>query len=274
MIVKEEFLSKLRRAFNLNLYEARIWTALLSRGISTAGELSEIGNVPRSRAYDVLESLEKKGFVVMKLGKPIKYLAVDPGEVVDRVKKNVRIRSDEDIKKLDGLKGTPVLKELTSLHKDGVEFVEPTDLSGAIRGRHNIYTHLELMIKNAEKNITLITSSKGLLRKFDALKNEMERLKKKGVAIKIAAPITKETLPILKDLSKVAEVRDSKNINARFCIVDDKDLVFMVLDDSSVHPTYDVGVWINTPFFASALNNLFGVAWKEMKPADKITIKP
>ena len=89
MIVKEEFLSKLRRYFSLNLYEVKIWTALLSRGVSTAGELSDIANVPRSRSYDVLESLEKKGFVVMKLGKPIKYLAVPPKEVLERVKKNV-----------------------------------------------------------------------------------------------------------------------------------------------------------------------------------------
>ena len=65
MIVKEEFLNKLRQFFGLNLYEVRIWTALLSRGVSTAGELSDIGNVPRSRAYDILESLEKKGFVVV-----------------------------------------------------------------------------------------------------------------------------------------------------------------------------------------------------------------
>ena len=48
MIVKEEFLSKLRRYFSLNLYEVKIWTALLSRGVSTAGELSDIANVPRS----------------------------------------------------------------------------------------------------------------------------------------------------------------------------------------------------------------------------------
>ena len=50
MIVKEEFLGKLRRFFNLNLYEVKIWTALLSRGVSTAGELSDIANVPRSRS--------------------------------------------------------------------------------------------------------------------------------------------------------------------------------------------------------------------------------
>ena len=85
MIVKEDFLNNLRRFFSLNLYEVRIWTALLSRGVSTAGELSDIGNVPRSRAYDVLESLEKKGFIIMKLGKPIKYVAVEPLEVVERV---------------------------------------------------------------------------------------------------------------------------------------------------------------------------------------------
>ena len=90
MIVKEDFLSKLRQFFGLNLYEVRIWTALLSRGVSTAGELSDIGDVPRSRAYDVLESLEKKGFVVMKVGKPIKYLAVEPKEVVERVKKSIK----------------------------------------------------------------------------------------------------------------------------------------------------------------------------------------
>ena len=87
MIVKDDFLSKIRSLFSLNLYEARIWTALLSRGVSTAGELSDIGNVPRSRAYDVLESLEKKGFIIMKLGKPIKYLAVEPKNVVEKVKK-------------------------------------------------------------------------------------------------------------------------------------------------------------------------------------------
>ena len=87
----------------------RVWTALLSRGVSTAGELSDIGNVPRSRAYDVLESLEKKGFVVMKLGKPIKYVAVEPEEVVDRVKKLVSEQAKENVKKLDELNCRNVL---------------------------------------------------------------------------------------------------------------------------------------------------------------------
>jgi len=269
MIVKEEFLSKLRRYFSLNLYEVKIWTALLSRGVSTAGELSDIANVPRSRSYDVLESLEKKGFVVMKLGKPIKYIAVPPNEVVERVKKNMREDAEEKVKRLEKLKGTEVLGELSTLHTQGVELIEPSDLSGSLRGRHNLYNHLELMIKNAENSVTIMTTTQGLMRKVEGLKPVFEKLKKRGVKVRIAAPLTKETAVTVKDISSVAEVRHT-NSKARFAIVDGKEIVFMVLDDKDVHPTYDVGIWVNTPFFAKALEGLFDLSWKGMKSASSV----
>ncbi len=268
MIVKEEFLSKLRRYFSLNLYEVKIWAALLSRGVSTAGELSDIANVPRSRSYDVLESLEKKGFVVMKLGKPIKYIAVPPSEVLERVKKNMRSDAEEKVKRLEELKGTDVLQELNTLHTQGVELVEPADLSGSLRGRHNLYNHIELTIRNAESSVIIMTTSSGFMRKVEGLKPVFEKLKKRGVDIKIAAPITKDVLDAVRDIQTVAEVR-STEAKARFIVVDGKELIFMVLDDNEVHPTYDVGIWVNTPFFASALKGLFDLAWKEMKPVRK-----
>ena len=127
MEVNDDFLNKLRRFFGLNLYEVKVWTALLSRGVSTAGELSDIANVPRSRSYDVLESLEKKGYVVMKLGKPIKYLAIPPTEVLERVKKNKKKEADEMISRLNKLKDSDLLGELNSLHSQGIELVEPSD---------------------------------------------------------------------------------------------------------------------------------------------------
>ena len=272
MIVKEDFLSKLRQYFGLNLYEAKIWTALLSRGVSTAGELADIGNVPRSRAYDILESLEKKGFVLMKLGKPIKYIAVDPKEVVVRVQKLMRENAEEHVKRLDELKGTDLNKELELLHKQGIEFIEPTDLSGAIRGRHNIYSHLDLTIRNAEKSVTLMTTAKGLVRKAESLKPVFEKLKKKGVKVRIAAPITKESISVARELSKLAELKHVDKLASRFCIVDGKELTFMLMHDDNVHPSYDVGVWVSTPYFASALENMFELAWKDMKPLNAVKI--
>jgi len=266
MIVKEEFLSRLRKIFDLNLYEVKVWTALLSRGTSTAGELSSISDVPRSRTYDILESLEKKGFIVMKLGKPIKFVALKPEEVIERVKKNLVITAKEKSKRLEKLKGDDVLSELTGLFTDGIKYVEPTDLSGALKGRQNIYNHLDMLVREAQSTITLVTTEDGLNRKLEVLLPSFEKAKKRGVTIRIAAPITESNKQVAKDFSKVAEVKDSADLRARFLVIDGEQLMFMLLNDEDVHPTYDVGVWLNTEFFAQALEQLFEIAWKNFKP--------
>ncbi|MEK6835877.1 MAG: hypothetical protein AABX55_02540, partial [Nanoarchaeota archaeon] len=53
--------------------------------------------------------------------------------------------------------------------------------------------------------------------------------------------------------------------NARFLLVDGKELTFMVMHDDNVHPSYDIGVWVNTPYFSGALENMFELAWKDMR---------
>ncbi|MCR4284795.1 MAG: hypothetical protein NUV97_01980 [archaeon] len=265
MIVKEEFLSRLRKIFDLNLYEVKVWTALLSRGTSTAGELSSISDVPRSRTYDILESLEKKGFIVMKLGKPIKFVALKPEEVVERVKKNLVVDAREKSKRLEKLKGEEVLDELSAIFSDGIKFIEPTDLSGSLKGRQNIYNHLDMLIRDAQKTITLVTTADGLSRKLEVLLPSLEKAKKRGVRIRVAAPITAENKNVAKDFAKVCEIRNVGDLRARFMLIDGEQLMFMLLNDDEVHPSYDVGVWLNTEFFASALEQMFEIAWKSFK---------
>ncbi|RJQ17538.1 TrmB family transcriptional regulator, partial [Candidatus Woesearchaeota archaeon] len=235
-----------------------------SRGVSTAGELSDIANVPRSRSYDVLESLEKKGFIIMKIGKPIKYVAIPPSEVLERVKKKIKEDMDRQQKYLEELRGSDMLNELTLLHNKGVDLIEPADLSGSLKGRDNIYDHMELLIKEAEKSIILVTSTEGLLRKHEALKRSLKKASDRGVTIHIAAPLTKECDPVVKELKGIAEIRNI-NLNARFCIVDAEQLLFMVMSDKEVHPGYDVGIWVNTKLFANALAELFSMVWKQAK---------
>jgi sugar-specific transcriptional regulator TrmB len=265
MIVKEEFLSRLRKIFDLNLYEVKVWTALLSRGTSTAGELSNISDVPRSRTYDILESLEKKGFIIMKLGKPIKFVALKPEEVVERVKKNLIKEAQNKSKRLEKLKEDEVLGELTTLFTQGVKFVEPTDLSGSLKGRQNLYNHLDMMVRDAEETITIVTTAEGLNRKLEALLPSLQKVKKRGVKVRVAAPVDKNNVKVAKDFKKVAEVKNLQKMKARFVIIDSKQLMFMLLDDEKFHPNYDIGVWINTEFFAQALESLFDLAWKDMK---------
>jgi sugar-specific transcriptional regulator TrmB len=273
MIIKDEFLSRLRKIFDLNLYETKVWTALLSRGVSTAGELSNISDVPRSRTYDILESLEKKGFIVMKIGKPIKFVALKPEEVVERVKRNLMVGAQDKAKRLEKLRGDDVLTELNSLFSNGVKFVEPSDLSGSLRGRQNMYNHLDMMIRGADKKVTIVTTSDGLNRKLEALLPSMEKAKKRGITCRIAAPITKENLKVAKDFSKVAEVRSLPKCQGRFVIVDSAQLMFMLLDDKTIHPNYDVAIWLSTEFFAQAMEALFEESWRSFTPLSKVKKK-
>jgi len=265
MIVKEEFLSRLRKIFDLNLYEVKVWTALLSRGTSTAGELSSISDVPRSRTYDILESLEKKGFIIMKLGKPIKFVALKPGEVVERVKKNLAVETRERTKRLETLKEDDVITELTELFTKGVKFIESSDMSGSLKGRQNLYNHLDMMIREAEKSITIVTTREGINRKIEALLPSLEKCKKRGIVIRIAAPIDSNNIAVARELKKVAEVKNMEGINARFVIIDSNQVMFMLLDDEKFHPNYDICIWVNTDFFAKALEQMFELAWSDMK---------
>jgi HTH-type transcriptional regulator, sugar sensing transcriptional regulator len=264
MIVQKDFLNKLKD-FGLNSYESKLWIALLSRGVSTAGELSDISNVPRSRAYDVLESLEKKGFIVVKVGKPIKYLAVPPAEVVERVKKKVVEEADMKHKILSELKGSDILGELNTLHTEGVKLVDPTDKSGSFRGRDKVHEHLSTMVKNAKKSVTLMLTSKdGLERKFNLLASQFKKAAKNGVEVRVSVPLTADAETVAQ-LSKIAKVKQHKDSKARFCLVDNKELLLFLTDDLKVHKSYDCAVWVEAPQFVEYFGSLFDKDWKAGK---------
>jgi HTH-type transcriptional regulator, sugar sensing transcriptional regulator len=264
MIVEKKFLNKLKQ-FGLNSYEAKIWAALLSRGVSTAGELAEISNVPRSRSYDVLESLEKKGFIIMKIGKPIKYLAVNPSEVLDRVKKNTLDEAQKQAEAVDEIRTTDAFEQLEGLYNNGVEMVDPNEMSGSFKSRDHVYSQIDIMIKNSENSIFLMTTEEGLIRKIKQFRRQLKKANERGVEIKILAPITDKAKPYIEEVSDFVEIRSADKIKSRFCIVDEKQIIFMLLEDKTVDPSFDAGVWISTEFFAQAINKMFNQVWIEAK---------
>jgi sugar-specific transcriptional regulator TrmB len=262
MIVQKEFLGRLKD-FGLNSYEAKLWTALLSRGVSTAGELSDIANVPRSRSYDVLESLEKKGFIIMKLGKPIKYIAVPPAEVVERIKKKTAEEAQSQAKVLEGLRESEVLVDLNLLYKQGVNLVEPADLTGAVKGRSNLYDHVHSLIKGAEKNVLIVTTETGLSHKAEHLLSALQKAKDRGIKVRILAPQTKDNAAATKQLAAVAQLKSIDKVRARFVVIDGKHVVLMPMDDKETHANYDFGVWLSTPFMAKSMEQMFETLWAQ-----------
>ena len=99
----DEIIEKLKE-LGLNTYESKVYLALLKKYPSTGYEVSQIANVPQSRAYDTLKALEKQKIVVASNLKPITYTPIKPAELTQRFKRKVNSTLDfldknEEIKK-------------------------------------------------------------------------------------------------------------------------------------------------------------------------------
>jgi len=151
MLVKNELIGKIKDYFDLNIYETKVWLALLGKGSASAGEIASISGVPRSRTYDVLESLEKKGFALIKLGKPVKYLGVKPHVILEKLKNNVRSEAEEKVSSLTNLKSTEEFTALEELYTVGINPIRREDLSASLKGKSNITNHLREIIENEKK---------------------------------------------------------------------------------------------------------------------------
>ena len=101
------------------------------------------------------------------------------------------------------------------------------------------------MLMKAEKHILISTTQKELINLMERFKPIFTKIKNKNIKIKILTQINTQTKKHVDEIKQFAEVRNT-DTKARFCIVDGKEIIFMVLDDNEVHPTYDVGIWVNT----------------------------
>ncbi|MCK4634770.1 MAG: TrmB family transcriptional regulator [Candidatus Aenigmarchaeota archaeon] len=253
------------RSLGLNSYERKLFVTLLAKGTSNAGTLSELSGVPRSRTYDVLESLADKGFVVIQSSKPLKYVAIDPREAMERLKSKHEENYKTMIKRIEIVKKGKTLDELEKLFKNGVKTVDPTEFTGALKGRNSMNQQMQTLIKKSKKSFSLLTSSEGLKELYENHGKLLEDAAKRGVKIKIAAPfgnINEDAVKNLKSFVEIRNMKDSK-VAGRFAVSDSKEFVFALTKDSNTHPTQDLHLWSQSDHAAGdVLEPLFKMVWK------------
>ena len=257
MIIKPELVKRIKEHFSLNIYETKVWLALLSKGIASAGEIAELSGVPRSRTYDVLESLEKEGFAIAKLGKPVKYIAVKPTTVVEKLKTTTLKKANESVQMLSNLKETKEYTELEELYDTGIEPVRHDNVSGAIKGKANVFNHLKELLESAKKEVIICTSASEVNEKSRIFSSLFSNLKKKKISVKIA--LSGDEAEIKKINGKFKINAQPLDINSRFFVIDKEQILFMLSQSSKDEE--ELGVWINSNFFVNSLAYLFDKAW-------------
>lgn len=255
MLVKEDLINKIKDYFDLNVYETKVWLALLSKGTASAGEVAGVSGVPRSRTYDVLESLEKKGFAIIKLGKPVKYLGVKPKMILDKLKNNIKRDAEEKISNLSNIKETDEFLQLEKLYNVGVDPIKREDISAALKGRSNISSYLREIIQNAKKEVIICTSASEILSRTKIFQQTFETLKKSNIKIKLAL-FGDEKLIKQAEKSFGMKVLHTR-IEVKFFIVDKDQILFYLSKESNRE---EMAIWLNSDFFTKAFASLFEIA--------------
>jgi sugar-specific transcriptional regulator TrmB len=255
MLVKQELINKIKDYFDLNIYETKVWLALLGKGVASAGETAEISGVPRSRTYDVLESLEKKGFAIIKLGKPVKYLGVKPKIILEKLKNNVRKDAEDRVDSLSKIRETDEFTQLENLYRGGIVPTKREELSAAIKGRSNITNHLREILQDAKKEVIICTNANEFKSKAKLFKQTFDTLKKANLKVNVALYGDKE---LIKKISDEFEIKIKQiEINSKFFIVDREQILFYLSKETDEE---DLAVWLHSDFFSQAFANLFDMA--------------
>jgi sugar-specific transcriptional regulator TrmB len=244
--MNKELLALLSR-LGLNQYESRLYLALLNTGSASASDLSDLANIPRPRTYDVLEKLEKTGFIATQPGRPTKFKALGVIEAFENLKRRKREELDKELQEIDKIAKELKIKIKTS---EPLESVDVSDFVWVLRNRDNIYSRLGEILGGAQKDIIIATTENGLKRKITNYEDVLRKAKERGVKIRFIVPRETEHT---KRASKLGDVV-IKDHGHRFVVADDHAMLFLTPEDNE---RKEVGAWIKSPYFANSLRRTF-----------------
>ena len=186
---------KALRGIGLTEYETMAYLSLVRAGELTANDVSGSTTIPYSKVYTVLDTLEKKGYVEVKGGRPRLYYPRSPVEALRAEK----IRLEDKFEKNREM----VISELQALYEHR-EIKEKPEI-WIIRGDENITTKIRETIVGAKKELMVALPLVPPHMIKQVLPNFETQIDHK---IKIQLLTTRETMRVLPDvLLNLAEVR-------------------------------------------------------------------
>ncbi|MFQ5821289.1 MAG: TrmB family transcriptional regulator [Candidatus Heimdallarchaeota archaeon] len=182
----EEILSALQD-LGLTISEARIYVALVTRGVSSATDIARDARVPHPRIYDIMASLAAKGFVEIQTGKRRKYKAIEPDVAFKRLLNRFREKGElitRHLNKIYNMRG-----EIPSIWM--------------LKGRNNIIEKISEISYKAENELLLAIPANLL----GTLRKHLKKVKKKGVVTSLVIYPDEGKSQIDTNIAGYADVR-------------------------------------------------------------------
>ena len=241
-----ETLNLLRR-IGLNQYESKTYFSLLNAGPTSASEIGSLADIPRPRTYDVLDKLEKKGFISIQPGRPTKFKAIGLIDAVDFLKDKRKEEFDKSIEEIEELR-IKLSQKIKTAKPEKKE--DADDYVWVMKDKKSLHSKIESLIQSAKDNILIATTDSGLKHKMEAFEPHLRKASKRGVAVRIVSPLTDADLT--KKVSEFADVV-KRNHNHRFMVIDNDVVLFLTPEEHE----REVGTWIKSPYVANNFRCLF-----------------
>jgi sugar-specific transcriptional regulator TrmB len=238
----------------LTSYEIRTFTALLKSEEQTASEISQKSGVPYSKIYEVLGTLEEKGWIGTDNSRPTKYFGKSPATGLETTKQKI----ENDF--LDNQ--SVILNELVPLYEKSGTSEKPDIwvLSGSV----NIAAKILEMVESCRNEVMIAVPEAGEELVKQALP-KLRALHDKGVDITILTSdkIDKESITAIK---RVATVKIKKGLFGGGIISDKKYVVILLGPEIAGESSSDiVAIWADHAGLAGFAYQYFEYLLKDSK---------
>jgi len=243
---------KALRDIGLTEYESMAYLALVRAGELTAGQISENTTIPYSKVYSVLDSLDKKGWVEVKGGRPRQYYPKSPVEALGAE----RLRMEN---LFDGYREI-LVGELQPLYERR-EIKEKPEI-WIIRGQENIGSKMREALNDVKREL-LVALPEIDPQRFEAIFPFLEQMRDKKIRINLLT--TEEAVSSMESyLVHMAEVRVREEMFGGGLVVDGQE-TFLFLSEGNSEKKY-LAIWSDHIGLTMVSRGYFEYLWNTAKP--------
>jgi sugar-specific transcriptional regulator TrmB len=185
------------RDFGLTANQAKVYLATVRLGLASAGQISKASKVRREDVYRIIPKLEKMGLVERMLGTPSKFRATLLEDALSGL-----IRREEEAAHRKAMKLRAEKEEFLkyfNTRKLKVPTVEDAHFA-VVSQRDQIFSKGLNMIKEAQKEVNLVTSADELMELLTDHARFFKAPLKRGIRIKVILGMPENFEPISRIL--------------------------------------------------------------------------
>lgn len=243
------------RELGLTNYEAQAYASLLELGPMPAGRISQSAHIPYSKIYEVLGSLESKGWIETERGRPSKYYPKPPSVALD----TIRLQLEDTFSRNE----SQILSELQPIYEKK-EVHERPDI-WIVRGQYNVLSKIQEMLERSRKEI-LIAVSEIPVQVAKILFVTLTRLKERGVKISLMTTRDAST-DTLKDFLGIGEIRVRDQMFGGGIVSDSKEVMLVLAGQAGESAA--LAIWADHPGLAKFAKDYFEYLWNDARDFKK-----